>query len=1188
MLRRVVQLGLVGLALLSAARAQVIGLQPTPIGIYSWNPNTNQWQASTSTSTYEALGTTPQAYAFYSYNTTLGQWVPCTTVAACLNGSGVVTQLTAGNYVTISPSTGLGDVTVTGASITNNGAGLGVAYTAGTNLWTLTNTGVTQLVAGTGIGLSPSGGTGVVTVSATGGVPSPPLGSLQYNNAGGFGGSQGDWNTTNGYGFTLGGITAGNLSISGWSCDGTNCTLTAANSYIVGQPVQTTGTTFSNACMENSAVTPVLLAGLSSSQFEIAESATICSGSVSGTGGNTTSPATLTVNAGANSTDPTLGTGAINFNTSGAATTLGGGNINLTTGVTGCFSCEGSGSINLATAGNTHGGNNIGLSTSGSGLNGNNIEFTTSGNAGGGLNFVFTGNCLTGGCGTHENAAGFYVNLTSAGGGPGVNDATTTWTENSPDGASFGISLTNPGAGGAGGGAEFTVTTSTGFNAAYAGSAVFNLNNTHSGSGGGAFSVTATGPMSWTASNSSLTTGGALTVASCTGCVSGGPFLPLSGGALTGPVTSSSTIAPVSSANNLTLVFGDSLTAGGEDGSGITFPNALSAAAGLPMLNLGVGGQTSSQIAVRSNAYAGTASQQFAAGFTLPTSGTVTITFPAGFEPCYNVLGTYSDYYQGIPISFTVSGTTYSGYCTDNGSHVYSFHPYTYPASTVSVPSGTGYLSLYSTFNASSANGVVTQDIRSLMKGYVIIWAGRNNLTSPAQVEADIAAMVSTVKAAGGIPVILSVINAEGEPSGSTNYNDVIAINTSLSASYGANFIDVRSQQVAKYNPTNGADVLDHTNDIPPFSLRAQDMSGTVGAVSSTSTCAITFSNGAGTVGANSIVMLGSEYIYITGGSNGAWTCTRGYGGTTAATYISGTSYTGVDGTHWGYSGVSNANCGGNGYQCVATEVGSWIAGTSSPVITQASMGTSSASAGLLNASGPTPAWSRTASWDIPTSTTLGGCLFTAYTLIQPSGTNPVSFPCTNFPFYATLMINGPNIHNDAGFGGSDLLVADNGALRFSIFANGGIQTNEIISGFGASPLNVNYGLHLDQNTYSVGRSYPAWNLVGGGTSLPGGNVGQLYYSTQGGTIEAVTANLTGSITCATAPTIEIADCGTAVSCASPVSLTTLATGTSDGAFSATGLSVALAAGHYLAMQISAGSCTVNPSIAASVTLRER
>jgi len=479
------------------------------------------------------------------------------TIYADSNETPLTNPFTANETLTLDPGGWLlYSATNQGVDITLSGGGGNPSCTTAPNCYTspLTLTdvypsqsfspvaGVTSVSATSPIQVNGGSGpaTGGVTISCptcSTTLSSPPLGSLQYDNAGSFGGSESDWNTTYAGGFTFGGISAYNATVTGWSCDGTDCTLTAANSYTTAQMVQTLAG-FSNTCMNSSSVTPVLSAGLSSTQFEIAESATACTGTVSGTAGsppNAEAPALFSVNAGANNV---TGAGAINLTTSGTATTNDGGNIDLSTSVTGCFSCEGSGGIYLSTSGNTHGGNNISLTASGSGLNGDNIEFTTSGNAGGGLNFEFTGACLSGGCGNHENAANFLVGLTSAGAGAGVNDASTYFTENAEDGANFGISLTNA-AGGAGGGAEFTVTTSSAFNASYAGSAVFTLSNT-ADPAGGAFSVTASGPMSWTASNSSLSTSGALTVASCTGCGSGG-ITQLTGDVTAGPGSGSQT-----------------------------------------------------------------------------------------------------------------------------------------------------------------------------------------------------------------------------------------------------------------------------------------------------------------------------------------------------------------------------------------------------------------------------------------------------------------------------------------------------------------------------------------------------------------------------------------------------------------------------------------------------------------------
>ena len=84
------------LAAVALAQAQVVGLQPTPIGMYTWNSGTGQWQAVASSSTAEPLANTPQAYAFYSYNAALAQWVPCTSIASCFGiNAGTVTSFAA-------------------------------------------------------------------------------------------------------------------------------------------------------------------------------------------------------------------------------------------------------------------------------------------------------------------------------------------------------------------------------------------------------------------------------------------------------------------------------------------------------------------------------------------------------------------------------------------------------------------------------------------------------------------------------------------------------------------------------------------------------------------------------------------------------------------------------------------------------------------------------------------------------------------------------------------------------------------------------------------------------------------------------------------------------------------------------------------------------------------------------------
>jgi lysophospholipase L1-like esterase len=101
---------------------------------------------------------------------------------------------------------------------------------------------------------------------------------------------------------------------------------------------------------------------------------------------------------------------------------------------------------------------------------------------------------------------------------------------------------------------------------------------------------------------------------------------------------------------------------------------------------------------------------------------------------------------------------------------------------------------------------------------YTIIWAGRNNFTSPATVKADIAAMVAALGTSNY--VVLSILNGNGEPSGSGNYTTLTTLNNDLATTYGSHYVDVRAALVTAYDPALSQDVIDHANDVPPTSLR--------------------------------------------------------------------------------------------------------------------------------------------------------------------------------------------------------------------------------------------------------------------------------------------------------------------------------------------------------------------------------
>ena len=356
---------------------------------------------------------------------------------------------------------------------------------------------------------------------------------------------------------------------------------------------------------------------------------------------------------------------------------------------------------------------------------------------------------------------------------------------------------------------------------------------------------------------------------------------------------------------------GDSLTVGGQDGTQMNYPQQLSKLLGASVASLGVGGQRSGDIVTRGvNAYAGQTQQTFAASFTIPTSGSVSVAFQDGYNPALHD--------PGEPITTEVEGVTYSLKCEDLAGVADSSTctPVTHPGIGVAVPSGNAWLSAETGWPG----------------GTLLIWAGRNDFnlcaTAPVtsancQVVRDIAAAVAVAQAQNANYLVMGIINAEGEPSGSVSYELITGINSYLSNLYAGNFIDVRSELVSSYDPSNAVDVIDHSRDIPPYSLRAQNYSSTLAdAIPSTTQTSIQVSSW---VDGGCVIAAGAELMYVTAGGMTA-TVIRGYAGTTPSPHSSGTAVTAVDNLHLGQNASSPANPNfTNGYAAVAHDVAQWF-----------------------------------------------------------------------------------------------------------------------------------------------------------------------------------------------------------------------------------------------------------------------
>lgn len=86
----------------------IVGLNPTPLGLYQWNTTTNQATPVASTYASFALSSSPQPILLYAFNASLGQWVPCSladcfaTSAATISVNG--TQVTSANFNGTTPA----------------------------------------------------------------------------------------------------------------------------------------------------------------------------------------------------------------------------------------------------------------------------------------------------------------------------------------------------------------------------------------------------------------------------------------------------------------------------------------------------------------------------------------------------------------------------------------------------------------------------------------------------------------------------------------------------------------------------------------------------------------------------------------------------------------------------------------------------------------------------------------------------------------------------------------------------------------------------------------------------------------------------------------------------------------------------------------------------------------------------
>lgn len=315
------------------------------------------------------------------------------------------------------------------------------------------------------------------------------------------------------------------------------------------------------------------------------------------------------------------------------------------------------------------------------------------------------------------------------------------------------------------------------------------------------------------------------------------------------------------------------------------------------VLNQGVGSNISSQIAVRYNA--GGANQVvMLTGNQIPTSGSVQVTFPIGWEPVSSDGGNNgAGCYQSLTGNGTnsvingVSGTfTYS-----NGG--YQFTPTTYPGSPVAT-------SVNNPYTVASPNA----------SAFLVLSSGTNDfhngIPPTASLIADDTAMTS-LAAPHYLVTSAMPFDSPAYWTGSPNALALASLNAAKSSTFGSHYVDTLTPLLEGCQPVSGStiaamDAIDIAHGIVPVSCRSYDAGPLAQSISATQTtfCLQESYLAVGMVGylSHTVAPIGQvEAIQIisieaSGGcmSGSQVTVTRGYAGTSPGTYTASVDSWGV------------------------------------------------------------------------------------------------------------------------------------------------------------------------------------------------------------------------------------------------------------------------------------------------------
>ncbi len=332
------------------------------------------------------------------------------------------------------------------------------------------------------------------------------------------------------------------------------------------------------------------------------------------------------------------------------------------------------------------------------------------------------------------------------------------------------------------------------------------------------------------------------------------------------------------------VAWGDSLTVGDQ---GVldqgAYPSDLTTLITLPVVNQAVPANSTTQIAVREGAIPTYAT---VSGGSIPATGGVTVTFPAGSEPVTS---------RGPEGG---AGGTILGV---QGLVTYDAGIYTFTRTTAGSPV--------------SAPGSPQFVVDTPYAGWIpVLWEGRNDHNDNSWILFDTAAQVASVPS-GQTYLVLANINANdpNEWIGGPSYADVISLNNHLANSYGPHYLDIRQVLVSSYDPSQATDVADFNHDEPPTSLRAVNAIGVLAEPIGPADTVLMFNTSVGSLGAGGVLTIGSgenaENAIITAVTGHTATVERDLGGANVA-HEAGAPLTETDLLHLnakGYQIVANA-----------------------------------------------------------------------------------------------------------------------------------------------------------------------------------------------------------------------------------------------------------------------------------------